>query len=601
MTATLMATLAAQCNPVAGYSIVPLLAPTTALAIDDEGRSADLALLGFTFPIGGSSYSHFVVETNGEVYLTNGSGVVDPAQFGVSTLSELRGGAGASPRVMALSGDLEAGLGQANWDILVDDTTSGQVTITWTGVRAYFAWQHFQMSVTLYSTGAVQFAYGEGDFRAIAFGYVAGISAGDAIGTGVEAASDLNGAADSGALPLLFQSDWQPFDLTDHSILVWPNGLGGYSTTVTCGLARHLSFGDGCYDVGRESCYQHFTDAAVAAVVLTGNGMVLAPSNDGMVAVWLPNAASALYVPPSSAAVVLPVGNDGQVTRAFSLPFPLPQGQVHELTVQGNGILGFGPGPVGPQWQNYLPEPARMLAGSHGGIYCWHAYNADEGGDVWWEELGGVTYVTFLDVENFPLTTSNPSTFQVQFHHATGEVFLAFVHIDSDNSLIYGSHPQDHLIGYTPPGASIDPGGVDFAVQAVVATMPDVRALRLHASPDAISTAGAGSSVTYGVEHALPANAGGAAVIGVVALATAWTAAMELSALGAAGCWAQFASPAITSAFAGPLGPQAVVLSLPPGIPPGTCLYAQAASFALGSNPLGIITSNAIETVVSIN
>ena len=61
MTATLMATLAAQCNPVAGYSIVPLLAPTTALAIDDEGRSADLALLGFTFPIGGSSYSHFVV------------------------------------------------------------------------------------------------------------------------------------------------------------------------------------------------------------------------------------------------------------------------------------------------------------------------------------------------------------------------------------------------------------------------------------------------------------------------------------------------------------------------------------------------------------
>ena len=575
--------------------------PTSALPVHDEGRSPDLAFAGFTFPIGGSTYSHFVVESNGEVYLTDGTGVVDPAQFGVSSLAEMRGTASASPRVMAISGDLEMSLGAPTWDILVDDSQLGLVQITWCGVRTFASWPTFSMSVTLFATGAVQLHYGDGDFGRVGWGHYAGVSAGDAVGTGLEASSDLSNNADSGSLALLFEGHWQPFDLRDRTVLLTPNGNGGYSSSVTCGLAYHASTGEGCYGVGHESFYQHFTDAAVAASTLSGNAMVMTPVVDGFGAVWLPGTAAALYLPPTGAAVALPVGNDGQVTQALPSPFLLPGAVVHELTVQGNGIVGFGPGPVGPSSQNYLPQPERMMAGTHGGIYCWHAYNADEGGGVWFEDVAGVSCVTFLDVESFPLATPNPSTFQVQFHHGTGEIFLLFVHIDSNNSPVFSSYPQDHLIGYTPPGESVDPGGIEFVTQLPVTTMPDVKPLQLGASPDPISAATVAATVVYTVDHALDATPGAGLAVGVVAFSLVGTPPFDLAGLGAPGCAAHIGLFGLSLSFAGPLGQQSVPLMLPPGLPPGIVMHAQAASLSLGVNAAGMITSNAVASVISWN
>jgi hypothetical protein len=179
------------------------------------------------------------------------------------------------------------------------------------------------------------------------------------------------------------------------------------------------------------------------------------------------------------------------------------------------------------------------------------------------------------------------------------------VSIDSDNSLVQGSYPQDHIIGYTPPGASIDPGGMSFATDPVVATMPDVRALQLRASPDAISTALFGTTVDYVVDHALPMSAGSTTAIGVVAFGNSKAPPVDLAVLGAPGCFVHLGAVALSLPFAGAASPQApplaVALPLPPALPPGTLLYAQAVAVALGSNFAGVITSNAVETVVSVN
>jgi hypothetical protein len=601
LTAAVAAPVAAQCLQVAGVSIVSLMVATSALTVDDESRSLDLAFVGFTFPIGGSHYTHFVVGSNGEVYLTDGTGAIDPAQFGVSSLAEMRGIAGASPRVMAVSGDLVASLGAPTWDILVDDSQFGQVQITWLSVRARLSWPTFSMAVTLFSSGDVRLDYGDGDFSHVAWGYHAGVSAGNAVGTGLEVSNDLSSNADSGALPLLFEEGWQPFDLRDRSLLVTPNGNGGYSSSVICGLAYHASYGEGCYDVGRESFYQHFTDAGVAASALTGNAMVMTPTSSGYAVGWLPSAAVSLYLPPTVAAVAMPVGNDGQVTQALSVPFPLPSAVVSQLTVHGNGIIGFGPGPVGPSSQNWLPQPARMMADTHGGVYCWHAYNADEGGEVWFEEFGGVSCVTFLDVENFPLTLANPSTFQIQFHHIAGAIIFVFVDIDSDNTMIYTAYPQDHIIGYTPPGVSVDPGGVDLGAQLSLFTTPDVRALKLSASPDPISSPSAGSTLVYTVDHALEWMPGTGIAVGVVALSLTSAPLSGFAVIGAPGCVAFVGLLALPLSFVGPLGAQDIPLLLPPSLPPGTVMYAQAASLSLGVNAADMITSNAVESVVSVN
>lgn len=592
--------LRSQCAQVGGQSIVPLMAPTGALPVHDEGRSVDIPFGGFGFPIGGVTYSHFVVESNGEIYLTDGTGVVDPAMYGVSSLAELRGAIGASPRVVALSGDFEAAPWHNNWDILVDDTVAGQVKVTWQAVRYLATAKSYGMSTTLFSTGAVQFDYEHGDFDHVLTFQYAGISAGNGVGSGLESASDFSGNADSGPLPLLFESGWLPFDLDDHSVLLTPNGVGGYASTVVCGLARHESYGEGCYAIGHESIYQHFTDAAVASATLSGNVLMLQPTADGYVALWLAGQSSAQFVAPSSAAVPLLVGNDGEVTHVFATPHPIPGGALAQVTVQGNGIIAFGPGPVEPTMQNYLPQPSRMLAGSHGGIYCWHAYNEDEGGDVWVDHVAGVTHVTFLDVENFPLGVSNPSTFQVQFDHATGRICIVFVHIDSDNSLVLGSWPQDHVIGFTPAGASTDPGGVDLVAQTPWVTMPDVRPLQLVATPDPVSTTTAGTLVNYAVANALPVQSGGS-VLGVLVMTTVQSSPVDLGMLGAPGCYGHVGTLAMTQAFAGPVGLQSVLVQVPPGLPSGACMYVQAAVLASSVNAFGLLTSNAIESTVSTN
>ncbi|MCK5943331.1 MAG: hypothetical protein KAI24_15225, partial [Planctomycetes bacterium] len=406
---------AAQCFTATGTSIAAQMVPTSFWAAHDEGVSPDQAL-GFPFPLGGVNWTHLVVSSNGAVYLTDGTGAIGVPDFGMPSLAALRGAAGDSPRICPFAADLEAIPNSSTWDILVDTSVSGEIKVTWVGVQHYFAptAEDFSFSVKLTAAGVVEFSYEGTNYGTPGvFDWVA-VSAGNGVGTGTEPVSDLSGNADSGAVEVIYENGWpNGFDLNGLSISIVSNGTGGLLSFRSCGIARHEAVGDGCHDLARESFYQWFTDAGVASTTLSGNGIALSRTADGYTASWIPGVASALYVPPSSGATLLAVLNDDEVTFTPAAGFPIPGGTVSELTVQGNGIVAFGAGPTEPLVDNWIPTPQGMLDGSHGGVYFWHPYNEEEGGDVFAEEVGGVIYVTFQDVENFPLGTVNPSTWQL--------------------------------------------------------------------------------------------------------------------------------------------------------------------------------------------
>ncbi|MFN3244190.1 MAG: hypothetical protein ACE37K_21975 [Planctomycetota bacterium] len=596
----LAAHASAQCFSASGTSIAGQMTATTIYTVDDEGISPDLAF-GFPFPLDGTNWTHFVVSSNGEIYLTDGTGAVGSVLYGVTNVNALRGVAGDSPRICGFAGDLTAVPNLASWDVLVDSSVAGEVKVTWVGVRHYLGGEDWNMSVKMNAAGIVEFDY-EGNFGTPGIFDITGISAGDGVGAATTPSSDLDQGADSGTLALLYETGWaNGFDLNGKGLTIIPNGQGGFTSLLTCGSARHDSVGAGCYDVGRASFYQWFTDAGVASATLTGNAINLAPTGDGYLASWLPGIAQALYVPPSANATNLPVLNDDEVTFTPATGFPIPGGTVNELTVQGNGIVAFGAGPTEPTVDNWIPSPERMLDAYHGGVYFWHAYNEEENGDVWAEELNGTIYITFQDVENFPLGVANPSTWQLQINQATGDMFLLFVSIDSDNNPIFGIYPQDHLIGFTPPGASVDPGPVDLATGLPVVTSPDVFALAMSASPAPISTTSTGSTVDYTVANSQEITPSGGIAAGIVALSLT-SGNLDLTGVGAPGCFAYVGGLDLTLPFVGPVGqPHTASLQLPPGLPQGLMIYAQAACLSDGVNAFGILTSNGIESRVGPN
>ena len=83
--AVLAASASAQCFSPSGTSVVPLM--TSVNPIEDEGLTSDIALTSMFFPIGGTNWTHIVVDANGEVYLTDGTGVVNRSFRGVSDIN----------------------------------------------------------------------------------------------------------------------------------------------------------------------------------------------------------------------------------------------------------------------------------------------------------------------------------------------------------------------------------------------------------------------------------------------------------------------------------------------------------------------------------
>jgi len=593
--AALLATVAhAQCFSSTGTSVT--LNPTGGFTADDEGRSAVLPL-GFTFPMAGATLAltHCQIESNGEIYLTDAAGVVSPALYGISALSELRGGVGGSARVVAFGGDLEAGSG-GNWDVKVDTSVSGAFKVTWQDVSRFAFTDSFSFSTTLYSSGAIQFDYYQG-FVASTSNYV-GVSIGNNVGTGTEVSVDLSAGADSGTLGLMYQNTWPPFDLSGSSQLYVPNGTGGFTVATICSAppASISSVGTGCYGPeAKQAPYQYFTDAASSAV-LTGQSMQFTPAGTGYLETW----GGGTYVAPSGTATVLTLTDDSEVAYTPSVPFPFLSGPVANLSICSNGYVNMGP--VG---SNSVYSYGSVFNFLNDGTVASFRSNADfnpgaaGSGQVKVEEIGGVAYITWDGVYRY--SVNSPETMQIQLDLASGVV-----------TIVWQSQPASGfglVIGYSPAGPSLDGGSQNFATFLPYLTAPDVNltALALSGSPAPVSTGSSGTVVTLTTDN-IPEyvpTAGVAIALNALSVNAGANLPLPLIGIDSPGCFLNVGSLDILQTMVGAPGTMSVTFPVPAGVPAGFTVYSQSIgivapnSLPNGLPGSGFITSNGLVLYIS--
>lgn len=610
----LVGALQAQCLDTTGGTPAVLVS-VTGDPIHDEGLSApiDMMLGAGGFPMAGAvggPFTHAAIDSNGVLYLTSGGAPVGRVDYGATLLADLRGAAGDAPRVFPLWSDLEGPA--TTWAVTVDTSVAGRFKVNWIDVEAWLSGgPSVSFSASLFDTGAIEFAYG--DLSNVLFGdpLFAGVSIGGGVGTGAEVGSDLTALPDSGTLGLLFAEFLgAPTSLSGLGVSFFPNGTGGYTAVVTCTPPLQASYGSGCYG---DSFYDLYEDAAEASTALTGNALAVVPTATGYNATWISGGA-VLYVPPVGATDLprtddLEQALDLTVILGAGAALPTPSGPVSTLYVHSNGFVSLAPGNDTGAWNtpaNIYTPTAEFRNAPSTAFWAWHDWNPADvaGGPIRWHHDAGsnVLYLTWDGVESYsePIA-ANPGTFQFQFDLNTGAVTYVWVAVDADTTSIFGSA---HLVGYSPGGASADPGELPFALAGGTTTIDGFAALRLDASPlPAILPGGSSNPIDYTISN-LPDYAPPAGVrLGILAFSVAPAPSIDLGFLGAPGCQANIASLDIQFSIA-VIGSatQTVTLTFPPPLSPGLSFYSQAialippGSYPGGLNSFGLLTSNGIET-----
>ncbi|MBL8747769.1 MAG: hypothetical protein JNK78_01310, partial [Planctomycetes bacterium] len=477
---------------------------------DDEGvTSPAIAFTAFpNFPMAGvaANLDRMFIGTNGEIYLFDStSGATEPAggaEYGTDTIDELRGGVGGMPRVVVYGNDLEmSAVVGAVWNVSVDQTVPGECRVTWTDVRRYATTgDRFSFDCTLFASGAVRYSYGStipADFPFV------GISIGNDVGSAASPSRDLTNFADSGTEGMLYEAfDTASWDLSGKQIMLIPNGLGGYFSTVTCTPAFHQSYGQGCYSGLTDSFHQAFPLPAVASPALQGNAMILTPTANGYTAAWIPGGA-ALYVAPTGGAVNVfaAASDDGSIAVTPSAPLTIPGGTTPSINVMSNGVISLSA--TAANGTDFSPTSGEFGTATVPAVYTWHDFNEAETGSgrIKREEVGGVLYVTWDNVESYadPDTTLNPGTMQFQFDLASGLVTVVWQAISPDSTESTWTTGLPYVVGLGGPDTAA-PAPVNLATALPITTQPNssLQPLALSATPAPVYTIGGPSvPITY--------------------------------------------------------------------------------------------------------
>ena len=568
----------------------------------------DVQPLNFTFALGGiaPSYTHAHVQSNGVVFLTDGSpsGATTTgfSNTAATQINNLRGTAGQPPRIAPFWRDLvlDPANGGAVW---INNTLPGKFVVTWeNAIQFNTPGPLFTIQAQLFASGEVLFAYGPSVVSVAPV--ITGVSAGD--GIAAVPAVDLSAAASSTSQLIFERFAGGAFDLAGRCVSFVPVGAGFSSSSAL--PASHESYGQGCYDIAAASFYQGFAGAGAAAVALSGQSMVLTPTANGYTAAW----GGGSYLAPSGAAVALVLVDDGEVAVTPSVAVPSPFGPASQLQVHANGIITLGSAAqTFPGSNSYTPLPATLLAAAGTAFWSWHDFNPAEAGSgaVKYEEVvvgaSTIACITWDGVENYSLPSgANPSTLQFQLDLGTGQVTIVWVSIDNNSTSQFGSA---HVIGFSPGGASADPGPRVLATALPITTSPDRSALQLTASPEPRSTASLGTTVTYTTSNMPEAAPGSGVYVGanIISLAGVPAPGVELSFLGAPGCFAHVLALNLTQALVGASSTLSVTFDVPPGAPIGFELFAQSCALVVpfslpnGQNSFGIVTSNGIRSYIS--
>ncbi|MCA8967383.1 MAG: hypothetical protein KDC48_21055, partial [Planctomycetes bacterium] len=219
------------------------------------------------------------------------------------------------------------------------------------------------------------------------------------------------------------------------------------------------------------------------------------------------------------------------------------------------------------------------------------------GGDVWFEEIGGVAYITWLNVVGYVGTApgTTPSTFQLQFEIATGNVDFVFQSMDTV-SISGWAGGEGWVVGYSPGGpSSSSTPAVDLST-AAPATFLVPHAELLALRHDATARPVIGTNIALETTN-VPANCAlGATLFGLTEI----NPGLDLTGLGMPGCF-QFVTIDASQIWFPVQGVGSTPFSLPnnPAFA-GVELKTQGVALVPGANTLGAQSSNGMKLTLDL-
>jgi hypothetical protein len=531
------------------------------LGLADETMSAPQAL-GFSFVYGGVAHTQVLVGDNGYVALgASGTAYWSP------TAQRLVSDPFPSIRPLWLDLDPGAAGSGAVWfrAVPAQGGTPAHAIVTWDRVFDYGGTTPHSFQLVVSDGGGVRVHYGD-DLAAMAPAqpWLVGASPGNNSALNAVAFSSLpvltNGVAtlhEAGTGPVAFAGD----------TIDWvADGSGGFVVFDNQSCPKADAYGIGC--VARfASCYERF--ASTAAFDLSSSAFRLMPVGGAYVA--FPSASA--FVPPSAAATNLALGDDTETTVSLAAPFAYPGGVTSSLNIGSNGLVSVASNSAA---FDYSPTATEFLAWPNATWAVWRDFIPNATGNVWFEQGNGVACVTWLGVVGYSGTTAGttPSTFQLQFELATGNVDFVFLGMDTV-SISGWSGGEGWLVGWTPAGNSTDPGSIDLGnvlPAAIVLSPADVLPLVLRAS----GAPAIGSTITLDTSDAPLTAPFGAVALGF----TRFTPGISLAAIGMDGCFA-YNDAAVFLSFGLANGAGSLAITIPNR--PGVAFEAQSLVWAPGS------------------
>lgn len=347
------------------------------------------------------------------------------------------------------------------------------------------------------------------------------------------------------------------------------NGTPAVNTTTGVGCVR-----------GFTSFYESF--ATPAAFDLGGSAITLTPNAGGYVVT-----SGGAFLPIGSVQATptaLALGDDAGVTIPFTTgSFQGPAGPWTGVYVISNGAVCQALG-------NILTVPVSstvMLAAPQTAFYTTADFDPVGGtgaGTIWYEESASVISVTWDNVASW----NNPgstNTFQMQLYPSgvVQIVWTALAAVGSNGGI---------LVGYSPGGASADPGNTDLSALgagAIVLGGTDVLPLTLSGTSRPVTGGNWGLNVTN-----IPAGG----VLGIDIFGIADPAINDLGFLGMPGCGLRATLDSLNAYFpAGPSHAYSLAIPANPALV-GQNFHTTSAMFVPGVNAFGAITSNGVTATI---
>ncbi|MEY4673976.1 MAG: hypothetical protein RL148_1760 [Planctomycetota bacterium] len=541
--------------------------------------------MNMTFPMGAATYDAIQFNTNGVAYLTNGTTLATGtsatgySSSAATMVTNLRGAAGASPRIAVYWRDLNLTVAN-NGGVFLNNTTPGKIVLTWKNAVHFGQTSPvFTVQAQLLSTGEVRMYYDQ-RCNNTATCPIVGVSAGNAIADPL-ASNLLTGASSTSLIMYQTFGTLNTFNTFQNKSLSFvPNGSGGYTETSSdCVAAQHVTYGSGC--VFRSATfYENFPantiDLSNTSIRMTpdgsGNGYIITPGIGTNYTHTVPG---------------LGLGDDQNSNFPLPVLFNYPGGSTGALTICSNGFIWMQPNVS----TDFSPTTAEIFSNAARVMPMWCDGVPDGATNVnnVFAEVNAATNKAYVTWVNVPIFGGVGGTMNVQteFDLTSGAIEFRYGSISCGNVSIVGWTPGSTL-------STVNAGGKDLLVDVpagFTVSSPEQSGLALAAAPAPVL----GTSVTYTTNN-IPSTAS----ISLMLLSFQ-RVNPGLAIPGAPTCQQLIDLSATANYLLLPsAGTATQVLTLPnnPGLA-GLPVAAQSFSLDATQNLLGVVSSNGVFSVLN--